>query len=147
MPIDHEALKNSNKSSELPKLNRPNHPSTQPEVPTDRASRSSEQAKALTGEAVTLLSRHGSDSLKNLAGLVTRVQDRREATVEQVSDLLALLYDPNALEADITRRTLDKLGIGQEVSSQLEELVNPYEGFEITYPVLPTSVAGMLPSH
>lgn len=142
-------INDSEKSIELPQLNRPAN--------SDRHSQSQKQAHQASVQDKAVLSVRTKDRLKAVNAGLEKIAGERTQAIESVSDTLAYLYSPQTFQAEVMSRTAEKLGIkgvqnppapGDDQVLTLDALADCFSDFasSVEYPAIaPTSPMGCLP--
>lgn len=138
----------SPKSPQLPNLNRPT-------PPVDRYTRTASESASATNQAAAALASTRQSHFSGVQAAIERIATNRNDAVEQVSDVLAYLNSKETFEADVMRRTAEKLGLQHQKSAEVEaqptaldDLAGSFATLanSVKYPaVLPHTVAGALP--
>ncbi len=143
MPINNDKLK---QAAQLPNVN-----GHRPQSLGDRHTQANNTAHQSTVQDKAVLANRTREQLGTLNSSLQKIKTDRNNAVEQVSDTLAYLYSPQTFQADVMRRTSEKLGLGQSNEPEpltLDSLADCFANFANTveYPAIsPSTVAGALP--
>lgn len=110
MPIDIDRFNNGSKSLELPNLK--NRPQT-PKPPTDSHQQTANSAHQQSVQDKASLTVGTQKQLAGIQQSLEKIATDRGNAIEQVSDTLAYLYSPQTFQADVMRRTGEKLNVNQ----------------------------------
>lgn len=153
MPLNPEALKQSThtkKTAELPNLKRPNQPET---VPPSQLSQSQQTAQRAAEQTKIALVTGHQERLVALSNALDKAEQRREETLERLSDRVAYLQDSDLFMHDLLHKAQKKLQGSQRPERQhttvtaIDALVDAFDAIgEWELPAIaPTSAAGCLP--
>jgi hypothetical protein len=132
MPIDNGSVNQQVKEALKPKGDR-----RKAKAHTETVS----ESQAASNGAVSSVSAANKAGLSNVAAHIERVKADREDAIEQVATVIAYLYDPRVFEAEVFTRASSKLH-----GAATGDYTNPYEGFDVQPPCLPSVIsAGYLP--
>jgi hypothetical protein len=119
-----------------PDLKRPKSP--QQQATGDRVAQSTAQAAASTDRDKTALANAAANQLAGMKASLDSIAANRNRAIEQVSDSLAYLWSPETFQADVMRRTAEKLSGGENLANPLDTLANTFGSFAdgVQYPAI-----------
>lgn len=151
MPLD--SSKYSPKPAQLPNVNRPQAPSDRPPSPSPLSQSQQTAQRAAEQTQIALVSGH-QERLVALNNALDKAEQRREETLERLSDRVAYLQDGDLFMHDLLKRSQQKLqgddkrqDKEQASTTAIDALIDAFDvigDWELPA-IAPSTVAGALP--